>query len=96
VYISKEDAVSPTICTEAVFLTAVIDALEDNDVAILDVPGAFMQANMEELVYVWFTGKVADLVLVEIDKDTHEPCITYKHGGKVMYVQLFKALYGMV
>ena len=33
---------APTVSTEAVFLTAGIDALENRDVAVLDVLGAFM------------------------------------------------------
>jgi len=51
-YISKEEATSPTVSTEAVFLTAVIDAMQGRDVAVVDVPGAFMQANMDEQVHV--------------------------------------------
>ena len=33
---SKEEVTSPTVAMEAVFLTAVIDALENRDVAIVD------------------------------------------------------------
>jgi hypothetical protein len=47
-YIAKEDASSPTVATESVFITAVIDAEEGRDVAVVDIPGAFMQANMDE------------------------------------------------
>jgi len=48
-YTAKEDAASPTMATEAVFLTAIIDAMEGQEVAVFDVPGAFMQADMDEL-----------------------------------------------
>ena len=41
-YITKEESTSPTISTEAVFLTAVVDTWEHRKVAVLDVPGAFM------------------------------------------------------
>ena len=41
-YIAKEESTAPTVSTEAVFLTAMIDALENRNVAVLDVPGAFM------------------------------------------------------
>ena len=40
-YIAKEEATAPTVSTEAVFLTAIIDALENREVAVLDVPGSF-------------------------------------------------------
>ena len=42
VYIAKEESTAPTASIEEVFLTAVKDALEGREVAVLDVPGAFM------------------------------------------------------
>ena len=52
------------------FLTAVIDVLENRDVAIVDVPGAFMQADMDELVHIRFTGAMFNLPL-QIDPDLY-------------------------
>ena len=46
-YIPQEDARAPTVSTEAVFMTAVIDAMENRMVAVVDIPGAFMQADMD-------------------------------------------------
>jgi hypothetical protein len=92
-YTAKEEATSPTIATEAVFLTAVIAALEGRDVAIVDVPGAFMQTDLDELVHVRFTGTMVDLLL-EIDHEMYSPFITYEGKSKVLYVELLKALYG--
>ena len=83
------------MATESVFLTAVIDALEGRDVAVLDVPGAFMQADMDKLVHVRFTGKMVDLLL-EIDQNMYGPCVTKEGKETVMYVELLKALYGTV
>ena len=37
-YIGKEEASSPTVSTEAVVLTSVIEASEDRDVATIDIP----------------------------------------------------------
>ena len=51
-YTAKEDATLPMVATEAVFLTAVINAIEGWEVAMFDVPGAFMQADMDELVHI--------------------------------------------
>ena len=48
VYSDKDEATSPTIATEAVFLMAVIDAMEGRCVAVMDVPVAFLQADMPE------------------------------------------------
>ena len=71
-YMDKEAATSPTVSTEVVFLTAVINALEGCNDAIIDVPGAFMQADMDELVHVRFTGKMVDLLL-DINPKMYHP-----------------------
>ena len=42
-FISKEDASSPTVATESVLLTCIIDAEEGRDVAVIDIPNAFIQ-----------------------------------------------------
>ena len=94
-YITKEDAASPTVSNEAVFITAMIDALEDREVAVADLPGAFMQADMDTLVHVRFVGKMVELLL-EIDRPLYEPYVTCERGEKVLYVRLLKALYGTI
>ena len=48
-YIPQEDARAPTVSTEAVFMTAVIDAMENRTVAVVDIPEAFMQADMTQV-----------------------------------------------
>ena len=37
-FISKEDSRSPTVSTEAVLLSCIIDAEEERDVAVIDIP----------------------------------------------------------
>ena len=91
-YITKEESTSPTISTEAVFLMAIVDAWENRKVAVLDVPGAFMQVDMDELVHVRFQGEMVDKLL-EIDHDLYTSYVTVEKGEKVMYVELLKALY---
>ena len=92
-YIPQEDARAPTISTEAVFMTAVIDAMENRMVAVVDIPGAFMQADMDPGVYMWIDGAMADL-LMEIDYDMYHPHMVKEKGKLVIYVELLKALYG--
>ena len=92
-YITKEDSTAPTVSTEAVFLTAVIDAMEGRNVVVLDVPGAFMQADIDELVHVRFTGAMVNLLL-EIDYDMYKDYVVVEKGERVMYMELLKALYG--
>ena len=92
-YITKEESTSPTISTEAVFLTADVDAWEGQKVAVLDVPGAFMLVDMDETVHVQFEGEMVDKLL-EIDEHLYASYVTEEKGKKVMYVELLKALYG--
>ena len=51
-YKTKEETSSPTIFIESLFLTCLIDAAEARCVATCDVPGAFMQADIDEEVHV--------------------------------------------
>ena len=41
-FISKEDSRSPTVSTEAVLLSCIIDAEEERDVAVINIPNAFI------------------------------------------------------
>ena len=92
-YIAKEESTAPMVSTEAVFLTTVIDALENREVAVLDVPGAFMQADIDELVHVRFTGEMVNMLL-HIDNNMYKDYVVMGKGEKVMYMELLKALCG--
>ena len=92
-YIAKEESMAPMVSTEAVFLTAVIDALESRNVTVLDVPGAFMQAEIDELVHVRFTGEMVNMLL-QIDNEMYKDYVVMEKGEQVMYMELLKALYG--
>jgi hypothetical protein len=48
-YISKEDVGSPTVTTESVLLSCIIDAQEKRDVAVIDIPNAFIQTGVEKM-----------------------------------------------
>jgi hypothetical protein len=41
-YISKEDSSLPTVATEAVLLSCIIDAKEERDITVVDIPNAFV------------------------------------------------------
>ena len=92
-YITKEESTVPTVSAEAVFLTAVIDVMEGQSIVVLDVPGAFMQAEIDELVHVRFTGAMVTL-LPEIDHEMYKDYVVVEKGERVMYMELLKALYG--
>jgi len=96
-YIPKEDASSPTVCTEAVLLSCIIDAEEERDVAVIDIPNAFIQTRIEDekdMVFIKLRGDLVD-ILVDIAPDIYGPYVTTdKKGVKQIIVQCQNALYG--
>jgi hypothetical protein len=98
-YITKEDVSSPTVTAEAVMLTCVIDAQEESDVAVVDIPNAFFQTVVSEEdaghhVTVPIREPLVD-VLVLIAPDVYGPYVsTTKTGQKVMIVECLNAIHG--
>jgi hypothetical protein len=74
-------------------LSSTIDAHERRDTATVDIPGAFMQADMDEVVHMRLDGKMVEL-LARADPNLYQKYIVYKNGKPVLYVVLKKALYG--
>jgi hypothetical protein len=58
--ISKEEASSVTMSIESVMISCAIDAYEGCDVGIVDIPGAFMHADNDDVVHVWLAGNMAE------------------------------------
>jgi hypothetical protein len=68
------DASAPTVSIEAVMSSATVDAMKGRDMATVDVPGAFMQADIDEVVHVKFEGETAEM-LVKMDPKLHRKWI---------------------
>ncbi len=96
-YISKEDASSPTVATESVLLTCIVDAEEERDVAVIDIPNAFIQTRVEDekdMAIIKIRGVLVD-ILVDIAPDVYKSYVTTdKKGMKQLLVQCQNALYG--
>jgi hypothetical protein len=96
-YISKEDASSPTVATEAVLLLCITDAKERRDVAVIDIPNAFIQTRVEDegdMAIIKIRGVLVD-ILVKIAPDVYKSYVTTdKKGTKQLLVQCQNALYG--
>jgi hypothetical protein len=90
---TKEDTSSPTVATEALMLSCMINATEHRDVATCDIPGAFMQSKMEGKVIMQLEGVMADTIR-KIKPQQYEKPTVYEQGKPVIYVILLKALYG--
>ena len=92
-YMTKQETSAPTVATEALILTCVIDAIEGRDVATCDIPGAFMQSDMKGKVVMKLEGVMAEVIL-KIDPNLYTKYIAKENGKDVIYVILQKALYG--
>jgi hypothetical protein len=92
-HMTKQETSSPTVATESLILSCVIDAIEERDVATCDIPGAFMQSDMNDKVVMKLEGVMAE-VIIKIDPKKYEKYIVEENGKDVIYVILTKALYG--
>ena len=52
-----------------------------------------MQAEIDELVHVHFTGAIVN-VLLQIDYEMYKDYVITEKGEQVMYTELLKTLYG--
>jgi hypothetical protein len=96
-YISKEDASSPTVTTESVLLSCIIDAEEKRDVAVIDIPNAFVQTRVEDekdMAIIKLRGVLVD-ILVALAPDVYKSYTTTDKKGSIqLLVQCQNALYG--
>jgi hypothetical protein len=74
-----------------VILSAIQDATEGQTVAVTDIPGAFLNAKLEELVHMVLIGPLADL-LIEAVPDVYAPYATKNILTRALYGCLKSAL----
>ena len=94
IYLNKDDVSAPTVATESLLLTCLIDAMENRDVATVNIPCAFMQSDMEgDDLHMKLEGKMVD-ILAKLKPLQYTKYARTINGKKMMYVKLKKALYG--
>jgi hypothetical protein len=96
-FIDKEESSSPTVATESVILTSLIDAKEERAIATIDVPNAFIQTVVEDKkkrVIIRIRGMLVDM-LVKIAPEVYGDYVAFdKKGNKQLLVECLNALYG--
>ena len=95
-YVPREEAASPTLSLEALMALLLINSHEGREVAIFDIPGAYLHADIpdDKFVILKIEGAFAD-IMCDVNPEYKED-IQYESGKKVLYVQILKALYGMI
>jgi hypothetical protein len=81
---------------EALLITATIDAYEERGVAIVDVPGAFLSADMDEEVIMTIKGRLAELMVKDAPNIYRKYITIDANNQPILYVKLQKALYGCI
>lgn len=95
-YINKEDAASPTASTDSVFMIGAVNAHEKRDVVTADLPGAFLNTVTDELVFMVLKGELCEL-MVRVNPRIYRRYVTTDRNGKqILYVQLYKSMYGLL
>jgi hypothetical protein len=87
-------ATSPNVSLESVLITSTIEAYEGRDVAVVDIPGAYLRSYMDEEVIMLLRGRLAEL-MVKTAPNIYRKYITVDAKNQSMlYVKIQKALYG--
>lgn len=98
--IPAEETASPTVNMNSVILTAAVEAHEERDVAVCDLPGAYLSVDMDEMgeehVHMILRGRMAELMAMTAPAVYRDYISVDGRGNKVLYVRLKKALYGLL
>ena len=91
-YIAKEDASSPTMFLDSLTTLLTIFAVEERHIATADVSGAYLHADMDEVVFIKLEDEMVD-VFCELDSQ-YKAYVSLEKNKRVLYLRLNKALYG--
>ena len=92
---NKADVSSPTIAFKALLYTFMVPTMERRDNATIDLPGHFLQTDMDELIILKIQGPLAKLI-VEMNPKMWKKHLQYERGRHVIYVKCKKAIYGTI
>ena len=62
-YKPKSETSSPTAAIESIFTTRLIDAQKNRDLAIVDMPGAFLQTTASDNTMIKLQGAIVKIML---------------------------------
>ena len=82
--------------TESVFTTAAISAFEKRYNRSFDIPSAFVNTDLDEMILMVLKDDMAEM-MVKIARNIHRKHITTNlKGNPILYVWLQKMLYGLL
>ncbi|EJK61698.1 hypothetical protein THAOC_17766, partial [Thalassiosira oceanica] len=94
----KEETTSPTVCLDSILLMSTISAKEGRVNAAVDLPGAYLSASRdgEKTLHMTLRGRIAELMVAAAPEVYRDYVTVDRQGRKILYVELKKALYGLV
>jgi hypothetical protein len=93
---TKQETTLPTVSTEAVFITAVIDAHEERDVTCFNILGAFLHADLDKDITMILKGRLAELMVKVVPNLYRKYISVDAKGSAILYVKMQKAIYGLL
>ncbi len=86
-HITKEESAAPTVALESVFLTSTIDAKENRELVMIDIPGAFLHVDNKDYVIMKMVGTLVEL-MVKTNPKMYRQYVVLEKGRSVLYLQL--------
>jgi hypothetical protein len=84
------------VSTDSVLITGAIDAYEGRDDALCDLPGAFLHTLTDKKVIMILCGELCELMCMIDPKLCQKYICKDKRGKPILYVELYKSLYGLM
>ena len=99
-WISREDKSSPTILNESLMLTCAINPFEKCNIMTLNIPNAYIQAEVPpqekgERIVMKIRGKLVDW-LCQVDSTAYLPFVVIEKSVRVLYLLVTRAIYDML
>jgi hypothetical protein len=93
---SKQETTLPTVAMKLVFITAIINMHEGCNIACFDIPGVFLDVDVDKDITMVLKGRLAEL-MVQVAPNLYRKYITAdKKGTAILYVKMQKNLYGLL
>lgn len=82
----------PTVSVESVFITCAMKVKENQDIAVIDLPVAFLQADCKDHVNMKFQERLAELMALAASQICQKYITTELKGKFILFVKLQEAM----
>jgi len=99
-WLGREESASPTASLQSIMIMAVVDVVKERYVMTINIPNAFIQTPMPDIeekehVTMKITGVLVD-ILINLAPRIYQGYVVFKNGKKTVYVQVLRAIYGVL